>query len=249
LDSPAVDSPAFRAQQLEHAYARGLFRAAAPALRALDLDCARGRVLALAGPNGSGKSTLLKLLAGLEAPRAGRLEVLGGDPRDSGVARRIGHCPQGAAWPGDLSFRDALELAGALRGLGGGARARAQEALEQVGLGAQARQSIARGSGGMVQRFALAQAFLHEPELLLLDEPTAGLDAEGFEAYGALLARAKARGATIVVASHLPSDLGAGADELVVLLDGRIAARGAPQELVARDGLLGLYARLRREQA
>lgn len=244
-----MDSPAFRLQRLEHAYARGLFRAEAPTLRALDLDCARGRVLALAGPNGSGKSTLLKLLAGLESPRAGSLEVLGGDPRASDVARRIGHCPQGAAWPGDLSFEGALQLAGALRGLGRDAKRRARDLLDQVGLAREARRPIARGSGGMVQRFALAQAFLHEPELLLLDEPTAGLDAEGFEAYAALLVRAKARGATIVVASHLPSDLGAGADELVVLLDGRVAARGAPGELVARDGLLGLYARLRRESA
>jgi len=243
-----LESPAFRARHLEHAYARGLFRSAVPTLCALDLECARGKVLALAGPNGSGKSTLLKLCAGLESPRAGLLEVLGGDPREPGVARRIGHCPQAAAWPGDLSFLGALELAGALRGLGRDARRRARELLEEVGLGAQAKQAIARGSGGMVQRFALAQAFLHEPELLLLDEPTAGLDAEGFEAYSALLARAKGRGATIVVASHLPSDLGAGADELIVLLAGRVAARGAPHELVARDGLLGLYARLRREQ-
>jgi ABC-type multidrug transport system ATPase subunit len=244
-----LDSPAIRVHQVEHAYARGLFRAAAPTLRALNFACARGRVLALAGPNGSGKSTLLKLCAGLEAPRSGRLEVLGGDPRDSAVARRIGHCPQAAAWPGDLSFLGALELAGALRGLGRAARQRAEAMLAEVGLARQSRLAIARGSGGMVQRFALAQAFLHEPELLLLDEPTAGLDAEGFEAYAALLARAKARGATIVVASHLPADLGAGADELVVLLEGRVAARGAPGELVAHDGLLGLYARLRREQA
>jgi len=215
------------------------------ALRGATLSCQKGWTLALAGPNGSGKSTLLRVLAGLEPHDQGELTVLGGSPRDSSIAARIGYCPQEAPTHLELGFREALLLAAALRGMNGTrATQRVDELLSQLNLTAHAKLRVSRGSGGMVRRFALALAFLHEPELIFLDEATSGLDAEGFQALDLLLRSAKAKGCTLVAASHLPADWTGRADRLAVVLDGRIAAIGQPDELLAGRDLLRLYGEL-----
>ena len=158
------------------------------------------------------------------------------------MAARIGYAPQEAPARLDLSFREALRLAAALRGC---ARARVDELLDELGLEKQAGLRVSRGSGGMARRLGLALAFLHEPELLLLDEPTAGLDAEGFAALDRLLEGARRRGATVVAASHLPGDWTGRADALAIVLDGRIAAHGTPDEVLGGRDLLKLYGDLR----
>jgi ABC-2 type transport system ATP-binding protein len=208
----------------------------------VDLELARGARLGLAGPNGSGKSTLLRLLAGVDVASGGEVEVLGGSPADPRVRRRVGYLPEDSPFPRELGARAVLELLGALQGLRRAECRSAGEALlERVGLADQARTRLSRYSRGMLRRFGLAQAWMHAPDLILLDEPTAGLDAQGFEVLESLLGEARARGASLVIASHLPADIDAHCDELALILGGRVAARGAPRELLAGKTLLELY--------
>jgi ABC-2 type transport system ATP-binding protein len=229
-------SLAIEARGLTQSFSGGLGRARKGVLHGIDLELAAGRSLGLVGPNGSGKSTLLRVLAAIDAPRDGTLRVLEGELSDAAVRRRVGFLPEVDPFPPEMTARGALDLLGSLQGMArADRRARVPELLDRVGLGAAARQRLGRFSKGMLRRFGLAQAFLHRPDLVLLDEPTAGLDAPGFLVLEDLLAEARERGATLVVASHLLSDVVRHGDELCVLIDGRVAAAGAPLAVVA-DG-------------
>jgi len=232
-----ADAPAARLRSVEKHFRRRFGLSRKRVLHPIDLDVPRGRTLGARRPNGSGKSTLQKLLAGIERPSAGRIEVLGGSLAEGGVRARIGYVPEDSPFPGELRPMAVLELLGSLQGLSWAhVRERGERLLDRVGLAEHRGKNLRGYSRGMLRRFALAQAWLHEPELLLLDEPTAGLDAQGFEVLEDLLAEARARGATVVFSSHLLSDLHAHCDELVVLSEGRLAAEGAPHELLARPG-------------
>lgn len=225
-------------------YARWFGLARTDVLRGVDLGVARGARLGLAGPNGSGKSTLLRLVAGVEAPDAGTIRVLGCAPRAAAAADRVGWLSDDALFPADMSIRAALKLAGSIHGLRGRELSRrADERLERVGLRAHARQTLGRSSRGMLRRFGIAQAWIHDPDLVLLDEPTAGLDAEGFVVLHEILDEARAAGTTVVIASHAASDLAERCDQVAVLLDGRIAEHGLPADVFARGGLLEIYRR------
>lgn len=217
-------------------FRRGFWLRPHAALREVDLGLEAGARLGLVGPNGSGKSTLLRLIAGVDRPSAGEVRVLGQPARGS-VQTRVGFLPEDSPFPPELTARAALDLLGSVHGLGRSeVRARGARLLDEVGLAADSNRRLGRYSRGMLRRFGLAQAWLHEPELLLLDEPTAGLDAEGFEALDVLLERAHERGATVVLASHLIGDLQVRCDELAVLVGGRLAERGSSAELLARPG-------------
>ena len=262
VDPPSA-VPALELEDLHASHRDGWFSRRA-VLRGVDLAMARGETLALVGTNGSGKSTLLRIAAGLGRADAGpaspgrigrgtaaSVRVLGRSPEEAEVRRRIGYVPEDSPFPPEVRALEVLVLLGTLRELGAReARARGLELLEQVGLYAERRTRLGRFSRGMSRRFALAQAELHRPELLLLDEPTAGLDAPGLEVFEGLLASARARGAAILFASHLATDVTRNADRLAVLHEGRIAASGPPGQLLGADGLgadgglLGLYRRL-----
>ena len=230
-------SIAIRAHGLAKDYPTHLGLRKARVLDALDLEVTAGGVLGLIGPNGSGKSTLLRLIAGIDSYAAGTLEVLGGSPADAKVRARIGYLPEGSPYPLELSARACLALFASLSGLARKpARRRADELLDTVGLAGAATKPLRRYSRGMLRRFGLAQAWLHEPDLLLLDEPTAGLDAIGFGTLDQLLEQAQARGATVVLCTHLLGDLHARCDSLAVLLDGRIASRGTPDHVLGKPG-------------
>jgi ABC-2 type transport system ATP-binding protein len=234
---PPSVSPAIAARGLRQAYRESLPWKSREVLHGLDLELARGARLGLVGPNGSGKSTLLRLLAGVERPSGGELAVLGGDPAERDVRCRVGFLPEDAAFPRELRALEALELLAGLRGVASTeARERSRELLDAVGLSAAARTTLGRFSRGMLRRFGLAQALVHAPELVLLDEPTAGLDAQGFAVFDALLARCRERGATVVLASHLLTDLQAHCDRWIVLHEGRVAASGAPGEILDAEG-------------
>jgi ABC-2 type transport system ATP-binding protein len=235
---------ALRLARLTHAYPDFFGRRRLAGLAGIDLEVPRGTVLGLAGPNGSGKTTLLRVVAGLEPHRSGTLDVLGGHPLEREVRRRIGWLPEDSPFPPELGARTALELAASLQGLPAAAcRAESERLLELVGLAGRARTPLGRFSRGMLRRFGLAQAWVARPELLLLDEPTAGLDAPGFAVLDTVLAEARAAGSTVVLASHLLSDLLGACDALCVLLGGRVVALGPPRAVLGDGTMLDLYRR------
>ena len=230
-------SHALRCEDLRRSFAIRLGLGRREVLRGIELEVERGTTLALVGPNGSGKSTLLRILAGVDRASGGDLQVLGGDPRTSAVRARLAYLPEDSPFPGDLTALDALELLGALGGMGRRAvHARGMPLLERVGLGAHAKAFLRTYSRGMLRRFGLAQAFLTDPELVLLDEPTAGLDAPGFAVVDGLLADARDRGTTLVLASHVLEDVRSRCDRVAVLLDGRVVAAGSPASLLGVTG-------------
>jgi len=243
VDAAASATAALELEGLRASYRAGWFRRR-EVLAGVDLRVARGTSLGLVGTNGSGKSTLLRIVAGVDRGAGGSVRVLGGTPEQAGVRRRLGYLPEDSPFPPEVRALEVLVLLGTLRGMGAReARARARTLLGRVGLEAETRTALGRFSRGMARRFGLAQALLHDPELLLLDEPTAGLDALGLEVFEELLGEARARGVTTVLSSHLATDVTRHADRLALLHGGRVAAEGAPGELLDEGGLLALYRR------
>ena len=235
-------SPAVEVCGLVRSYRRGFFGRSHLALHGLDLVLRPGEFVGLVGPNGSGKSTLLRVLAALDLPDAGSVRVFGSDPDSRSARSATGFCPEDSPYPTDLRALDVLTLLGSVRRMDRVVcERRSAELLERVGLAHVARERLGGFSRGMLRRFCIAAALLHEPKLLLLDEPTAGLDAPGFSAIESLLDEARARGVTLVISSHLLSDLHQRCDRLVLLVDGLILAQGDAASLAAG---LGSSARL-----
>ncbi len=229
-------TPAIEARGLEQSYRSGFLWRSHKVLHGIDLELARGARLGLVGPNGSGKSTLLRVLAGVERPSAGELTLFGGAWSGGELRRRVGFLPEDAPFPRELRAQETLELLASLRGVGKqDARERSRELLHAVGLESAARTALGRFSRGMLRRFGLAQALVHEPELVLLDEPTAGLDALGFGVFDVLLERCRARKTSLVIASHVLTDLQTHCDQLIVLHEGLVAASGAPRDVLSTE--------------
>jgi ABC-2 type transport system ATP-binding protein len=198
----------------------------------------------LLGANGAGKSTLMKLLLGLVRPDGGGVEVLGVDAsRDAAeVRRRLGYMPELDCLPLEMTARDLVVHMAELRGLPRrDAVLRASEVLFQVGLEEERSRLIRTFSTGMKQRAKLAQALVHSPELVVLDEPTNGLDPSGREEMLALVRRLSSElGIAVLISSHVLEDVTRTCDAVVVLRDGRLVTAGRIDEMeaLARDGLL-----------
>lgn len=234
---PQTHAPALEVSGLIQAFPRGFWLREERVLHSVDLTLAPGEFLGLVGPNGSGKSTLLRVLAGVDAPRAGSVLVHGDDISTAAARARIGFLADDSPYPPELSARATLELCGAFQRMPRELCAeRARVWLERVGLAHAAQLELAKFSRGMLRRLGLAAALLHDPQVLLLDEPTAGLDAQGFDVFRDVLDGARERGAALIVSSHLLTDLERRCDRLAVMLDGRIVAQGAPLELLAELG-------------
>ncbi len=206
-----------------------------PALRDLTLELQAG-VVGLLGPNGAGKSTLLKALLGLLTPSSGRGEVLGvalGTDAAARLRARIGYMPEYDALIEDTSAYHQVAFWGELSGLSPeGARDRAHEVLHFVGLDESRYRPVSGFSTGMRQRVKLAQAIVHSPELLFLDEPTNGLDPEGRQRMLDLVLRVRRElGATVILASHLLTDVERVADQLLILDKGELKAAGTVENL------------------
>ncbi len=208
------------------------------ALRDVSLELETGRTLVVFGPNGAGKTTLLRMLATLLRPHAGEVRVLGRElPADGYAVRgRIGFLGHEPLLYRELSGRENLRFHARLHGA---PAARVEEVLDAVGMTARADDPIAELSRGMVQRLAIARAVLHEPELLLLDEPTANLDPAAAAAVQPLIGRASGR--TRIVTSHDPAGGLKGADLALGLKAGR-AALLAPAGDVTPAQIAELYA-------
>jgi ABC-2 type transport system ATP-binding protein len=194
------------------------------AVDAVSFEVQEHEVFGLLGPNGSGKSTILRLVAGYLRPSSGTARVAGLDVVRNGSAarRRIGYVPEGAPLYGHMRVAEFLTFMGRLRGLDRGAVARAVDAaVERLALGSVRGVIIERLSHGYRQRVSLAQALLHEPELLVLDEPSNGLDPRQIIELRGLL-RELAQNCAVLVTSHILAEIERTADSAAILLDGRL---------------------------
>jgi ABC-2 type transport system ATP-binding protein len=215
---------------------RGLTKRFGPvlALDGLDLDVPRGSIFGLLGPNGAGKTTTIRILTGLAHATSGRAEVAGIDVRDDRpeARRRIGYLDQDPRFYGWMKGRELLELCGRLAGLDGAAlRDRVTAALARTGLADAGKRRIGTYSGGMRQRLGIAQAVLHEPELLILDEPVSSLDPEGRRDLLALIESLRG-GATVVVSTHVLADVERICDRVAILDRGRLVTEGPLADLL-----------------
>ena len=213
-------------------------RGGAPVLEGLSLSVAAGTVTGLLGPSGSGKSTLLRSIVGVQRVAGGRITVLGEVAGSASLRRRVGYLTQAPSVYADLSVWENLRYFARLLGA---TPASVEELIETVGLEGFAGRVVGRLSGGQRARVSLATALLGEPELLVLDEPTVGLDPVLRRDLWDLFHRLAHGGATLVVSSHV-MDEAERCDELLLLREGRVIAAGTPAELRARTGEQGLDA-------
>ena len=212
-----------------------------PALRDIQLEAAGGACLALIGRNGAGKTTLLRILAGFSRPGRGQVRICGTAPRDTATRRRIGFIGHGISVYDELSALENLTLYARLYGLSD-ARKKAQEWLERTGLSRVANGLVREFSRGMRQRLAVARAFLHSPEVLLLDEPFTALDDKAIAVLQGLLRGALAEGKTIVMSTHQLREALELASDVALLSRGQVAFAGpCTPEMVADPGYV--YAR------
>ena len=218
------------AQGLEKTYRGPFGRGGTAALRGLDLRVERGTAFGLIGPNGAGKTTFVKVLLGIVRPSAGRVFLLGGDPDDPAVRRRVGYLPERLQLPPGWTPVEILESVARLKGLRG-ATAEVGRRLEEVGIAQASRRKVGGFSKGMKQRVGLAGALLGSPDLLVLDEPTDGLDPLARIEVRGLLAREVERGATLLLNSHLLSETERVCGRMGILVEGRMVREGALGDL------------------
>ncbi len=204
------------------------------ALRGLDLSIRVGEIYGLLGPNGSGKTTIIRCVAGLLRPEAGTLSVLGGTPRAAVNSGRVGYMTQAPALYADLSVEENLAFFAALENVPNASQ-RIEESLRAVDLLDRRRSVVSTLSGGMRTRVSLAATFLNHPSLLLLDEPTVGVDPVLRHQSWARFRRLAAAGITILVSSHV-MDEASRCDRLGLIRDGVVLAEGSANELVSRAG-------------
>jgi ABC-2 type transport system ATP-binding protein len=195
-------------------------------------------VFGLLGPNGAGKTSLLRMMATVIPPTSGSLRLLGRDPGQYGprreIRRRLGYLPQNLGYYPGFTVVEFVEYFALLKDMPAAqVPAAVAAAVERVELGPKAKAKLRTLSGGMLRRVGIAQAIVNEPQLLLLDEPTAGLDPEQRIAFRALL-RELGQRATVMVSTHLVEDVGAACTEVALMDEGRIVFQGTPDELTAR---------------
>ncbi len=209
----------------------------------LDLSVALGEAFGLLGLNGSGKTTTFKLALGLLRPTSGKISVLGHEASDFRAYGGIGYLPELPYFYPFLTPAESLGFYGRLSGLEGAAlEAGIGQALAETGLEAVAGRKIGQLSKGLTQRVGLAQAILHDPRLIILDEPVSGLDPLAIKHFRDGLARLKRRGKTLIVSSHSISEIEKLCDRVGILKDGRLVRVAAQDEWArAKDGLEGLF--------
>ena len=218
-------------------HARGLVKRFGKftAVDGIDVDVAPGEAFGFLGPNGAGKSSTMRMVGCVSPPTAGTLRILGLDPvRDGPAIRgRIGVCPQQDCLDPELTVAENLTVYARYFGIPRSvARDRAAELLDFVQLTDRARDRVEPLSGGMKRRLTIARALVNEPELVLLDEPTTGLDPQARHLVWERLFRLKQRGVTLVLTTHYMDEAEQLCDRLVVMDAGRIVAEGSPRELI-----------------
>jgi ABC-2 type transport system ATP-binding protein len=210
-------------------------RPKARAVDNVDFEVRRGEVFGLLGPNGSGKSTTVKMLLGLLYPTKGHIEVFGHSPRHVATKSRIGYLPEESYLYRYLNSRETLDFFGNLFELPAGERRkRTEQLLDMVGLNQARTRVVGEFSKGMQRRIGLAQALINDPDLVILDEPTAGLDPIGCREVKDLILALARRGKTVILSSHLLADVEDVCDRVVIYYGGKIQAMGTLKELLAK---------------
>ncbi|HEV3003671.1 MAG TPA: ABC transporter ATP-binding protein [Pirellulales bacterium] len=228
-------APAIGVQNLHKTYRDGMLgRNRVEALRGVSFQVSTGEIFGLLGPNGAGKTTLIKVLLGIVRHTKGSAWLLGRPPGDREGRRRVGYLPENHRIPRHHTGNTALEYYGSLSGLSvAEVKRRRDRLLAMVGLAEWGRMPVKKYSKGMQQRLGLAQALLHEPELLVLDEPTDGVDPVGRSEMRALLQHLKESGKTIFINSHLLQEIELVCDRVVILDKGQMLREGRIDELTA----------------
>lgn len=231
-----TDGPAIVVEDLRKTYRDGLFtRRRVEALRGVSLRVEHGEIFGLLGPNGAGKTTLIKVLLGIVSRGQGQATLLGLPAGDRQGRRLVGYLPESHRIPRHHTGRTALLYYGSLSGLPRPEIVRRLPAmLELVGLADWGDTSVRKYSKGMQQRLGLAQALLHDPELLILDEPTDGVDPVGRSEMRALMQKLKAQGKTIFLNSHLLQELELVCDRVAILDHGRVLREGHISDVTLR---------------
>jgi ABC-2 type transport system ATP-binding protein len=225
-------SPVFaiEARGLHKIYSGVLRRSGQPALRGVDLAVPTGASFGLIGPNGAGKTTFIKILLGVVRPSEGTVRILGGHPEDPGVRARVGYLPERLhlpdAWRPGAFLRSVARLKGV-----GPFPSELESLLKRVGLATEAHRRIGGFSKGMRQRLGLAAALVGQPELLVLDEPTDGIDPIGRVEIRRILQAEVARGATVFLNSHLLAETERVCQRIGILAEGRLLQEGPLEEL------------------
>jgi len=229
-------SAAVQTVGLRKEFSMGWFRGRVLALEGLDMEVHRGEVFGLLGPNGSGKSTAMKMILGLLRPTRGRAEVCGYRAGTIAARRQIGFLPENPYFPNFLSGAELVRYYGRLSGMGGRVlEKRIQELLEMVRLGGEAgKRPLRTYSKGMLQRAGLAGAMVGDPEILMLDEPTAGVDPAGSREIRDLILELRQRGKTVIFSSHLLEQVEDVADRVIILHRGQKLREGKLNDLLTR---------------
>ncbi len=208
-------------------------RPKAKAVNDISFTIEPGEVIGLLGPNGSGKSTTVKMLLGLLYPTGGILNVLGRSPRAVETKREIGYLPEESYLYKYLTAEETLDFFGSLFNLSRADRKmRIEQLLDMVGMAHARRRRVGEFSKGMARRIGLAQAMINDPEFLILDEPTSGLDPLGCREVKDLILTLKKRGKTVLITSHLLSDIEDVCDRVIILYGGKVRAMGGLNELL-----------------
>jgi ABC-2 type transport system ATP-binding protein len=229
-----MTNPAVAVRGLTKVFPVPFHRQSIVAVKDLNLSIERGEVYGLLGPNGSGKSTTLKIILGLVSPTRGRTEIFGRDSRLIESREAVGFLPENPYFYKYLTGNETLRFFGRLSGLRGVAlKNRINELLDLVGLSKARNRRLGTYSKGMLQRIGLAQALIHDPRLVVLDEPTAGVDPAGSRDIRYLILDLKRRGITVLLSSHLLAQAQEICDRVGILADGVLVREGHLQELIA----------------
>lgn len=234
MPEPAPRPPAVTVENLTKVFKAGLGKAAFTAVRDLSLTVQAGEVYGLIGPNGSGKSTTMKAVLGLLAPTQGRTTIFGKSSIEVASRLDVGFLPENPYFYKHLSGVETLHFYGRLCGMEGRElKDRAREMLALTGLEDATHRRVGGYSKGMLQRLGLAQALLHRPRLIVLDEPTAGVDPTGSRKIRDLILGFKEQGITVLVTSHLLEQMQEVCDRVGIMAQGRMMREGRVDELIS----------------